>query len=79
MLSGHRRFGFAGQQSSGGRPRRPSLEPDVQLNKWGFVPGGDDTLELNLMTKGACRRHMMYLKLMPQAARHLANGCDGPA
>jgi len=25
----------------------------VQLNKWGFVPGGDDTLELNLMTKGA--------------------------
>ena len=24
----------------------------MQLNKWGFVPGGDDTLELNLMTKG---------------------------
>ena len=43
----------AGQQSSGGGPRRASLEPDVQLNKWGFVPGGDDTLELNLMTKGA--------------------------
>ena len=42
-----------GQQSSGGGPRRASLEPDVQLNKWGFVPGGDDTLELNLMTKGA--------------------------
>ena len=54
MLTAERWSGpAAGQQSSGGGPRRASLEPDVQLNKWGFVPGGDDTLELNLMSKGA--------------------------
>ena len=38
--------------SSGGN-RRVSFEPDMQLNKWGFMPGGDDTMELNLMHKGA--------------------------
>ena len=66
VLERHRCSVLAGPQSSGGGPRRASLEADVQLNKWGFVPGGDDTLELNLMTKGARRRRMMSLK---QAAR----------
>jgi hypothetical protein len=36
--------------------RPPSLSPgqkvEGQKNKWGFVPGGDDTMELNLATHG---------------------------
>lgn len=44
---------LAAGDSSGGL-RRASAEPEVQLNKWGFLPGGDDTLDLNLMHKGGC-------------------------
>ena len=40
------------QPSPGGSPLPPSTGRRNQLSKWGFAPGEDDTLDLNLESKG---------------------------
>ena len=33
---------------------QPGRQPQGMASKWGFVPGEDDTLDLNLERRGAC-------------------------